>query len=45
MIVDPWGRIVTSAGEDPETITAELTKKAIETTRAKLPALQSRRKR
>jgi nitrilase len=44
MIVDPWGRIVEEAGEFPEIIASALAKEAITATRAKLPALKSRRK-
>ena len=39
MIVDPWGRIVVEAGEEPQLITAEIELDVIDDVRAKLPAL------
>lgn len=39
MIVDPWGRIVIEAGEDPQLVTAEIELDMIDEVRAKLPAL------
>lgn len=39
MIVDPWGRIVIEAGEEPQLITAEIELDMIDEVRATLPAL------
>ena len=44
MVVDPWGRIISSAGNrEVQLLTAELRKEAIAAVRERLPALDNRR--
>lgn len=40
MIVDPWGRVVVSAGEDSQLLTGEIDLDLIDEVRKKLPALK-----
>jgi omega-amidase len=43
MIVDPWGRIVVEAGDEPQLITAEIELDTIAEARARIPVFQDRR--
>ncbi len=43
MIVDPWGRIVAEAGDEPALVTAEIELDTIAEARAKIPVFQDRR--
>lgn len=43
MIVDPWGRVVVEAGEEPFLVTAEIELDRIDEARKRLPALLDRR--
>ncbi len=40
MIVDPWGRVVVSAGEEPQLLTGEIDLDLIDDVRKQLPALR-----
>jgi omega-amidase len=43
LIVDPFGKIVAEAGEDPQMLTAEIELERIKEARAKIPVFDSRR--
>lgn len=43
MIVDPWGKVVVEAGEDPMLLTAEIDLDLVDTTRKRIPVFQDRR--
>lgn len=43
MIVDPWGRILAEAGEEPEILYAELEPEALENARRQVPCLRNQR--
>lgn len=43
MIVDPWGKVVVEAGEEPFLLTAEIELNRIDEARKKLPVLDDRR--
>jgi predicted amidohydrolase len=43
MIVDPWGRIVVEAGEDPGLFTAEIDLDRVAEVRARIPVFEDRR--
>ncbi len=43
MIVDPWGKIVVEAGEEPFLVTAEIELDRVEEARSKIPVLDDRR--
>lgn len=43
MIVDPWGKVVVEAGEDPFLVSAEIELDAIEDVRSKIPVMDDRR--
>jgi omega-amidase len=40
MIVDPWGKIVVEAGEDPQTITVDIELDAVDEARQRLPVFE-----
>jgi predicted amidohydrolase len=42
MIIDPWGKILSNAGEKPGMATAELDLERLKEVRKKLPALEHR---
>lgn len=44
MIVDPWGKIIVEAGDDPQTITVEIEIDAVDEARQKLPVLEDIRR-
>ena len=43
MIVDPWGRVVSEAGEDPRLLTATIDLAEVERVRRQIPVFQDRR--
>lgn len=43
MIVDPWGKIIVEAGEDPVLLTAEIEIDRVDEVRKRIPALDDRR--
>ena len=43
MIVDPWGRILAEAGEEPEILYAELEPEVLENARRQVPCLRNQR--
>jgi predicted amidohydrolase len=42
MIVDPWGRVLSNAGQEPGMAIAEIDSKVIAETRKKLPSIAHR---
>lgn len=44
MIVDPWGRIVIEAGEQPQLVTAEIDMSEVDVARQKIPVFEDIRK-
>jgi len=40
MIVDPWGKVVVEAGEEPQLITVDIELEAIKEARERLPVLR-----
>jgi predicted amidohydrolase len=43
MVVDPWGKILTSAGEEPTLLTVEIDLDRVDTVRETIPVFQDRR--
>jgi omega-amidase len=43
MIVDPWGKIVVEAGENPQMVTAEIEMDLVEEVRTRIPVFDDRR--
>jgi predicted amidohydrolase len=43
MVVDPWGRIVIEAGEEPQLLTVEIEMNVVEEARSKIPVFEDRR--
>ncbi|MCU0466577.1 MAG: carbon-nitrogen family hydrolase, partial [Anaerolineae bacterium] len=43
MVIDPWGKIVTSAGEDPVLLTAEIDLDRVDDVRKRIPVFDDRR--
>jgi omega-amidase len=43
MIVDPWGKVIVSGGEEPGLFTAEIDLDRVDAVRAKIPVMEDRR--